>query len=326
MIILPNQNPNPKGLLNDYIVFVKIDLCFSYLFYNKNIMATTFEFDNYTVTTSLNERTIYIKLVDTLSYMGYETNVDQSELNLSIDLEASIRIINSCFMREDGYSCRVSINNRVMTLTFNALIGGFLRLNFNIMLSEKLMANDAKLTMSFQRLEQLHQADVKKLTTRIVGLEREITRLTETSEISLFDWSKITCYTMIAPNCLYINPCKINIIELNIGYTNCDFSKIHRFFQLKKMSVYVKGANNWSEASNDTLEELTITANNIIRNCLWLKNFPNLKKLDVKSDATLSNALFSSLQTYEHKLKHISVASASAELTAHCVSRKIKLD
>lgn len=58
-------------------------------------MATTFEFDNYTVTTSLNERTIYIKMVDTLSYMGYETNVDQSELNLSIDLEASVRIINS---------------------------------------------------------------------------------------------------------------------------------------------------------------------------------------------------------------------------------------
>jgi hypothetical protein len=161
-------------------------------------MATTVEFDNYTVTTSLNERTIYIKLVDTLSYMGYEANVDQSELNLSVDLDASARIINSCFLREEGYMCRISVNNRVMTLAFNALIGGFLRLNFNVMLNEKLMANDAKLTVSFQRLEQTHQADVKRLTTRIAGLEREITRLSETSEVSLFDYKNLTCYSQIS--------------------------------------------------------------------------------------------------------------------------------
>jgi len=299
-------------------------------------MATTFEFDNYTVTTSLNERTIYIKMVDTLSYMGYETNVDQSELNLSIDLEASARIINSCFMHEDGYSCRVSINNRVMTLTFNALIGGFLRLNFNIMLSEKLMANDAKLTVSFQRLEQTHQADVKKLTTRIAGLEREITRLTETSEISLFDWTKLGCYSRMNHYIQYINPISYMIPELTLN-TPCtsyifpiNFSKIYKFNRLRKLSIsiYVSddSSTNVQTSSSDTVEELTISANNTIPNCLWLKNFPNLTKLNVKSDATLSGALFSSLQTYEHKLKHISVASASAELTAHCVSRKIKLD
>jgi hypothetical protein len=293
-------------------------------------MATTFEFDNYTVTTSLNERTIYIKLVDTLSYMGYEANVDQSELNLSVDLEASARIINSCFMREEGYMCRISVNNRVMTLTFNALIGGFLRLNFNVMLNEKLMANDAKLTLSFQRLEQTHQADVKRLTTRIAGLEREITRLNETYEVSLFDYNNLTCYSQISSYGKYFNPYPSNITSLHIPESGhlYNYSKIHLFFQLNTLTVSIQSSiNNFSFAYSNTLEELTIKGNNTsLPNCLWLKNFPNLIKLDVKSDATLSNALFSSLQTYEHKLKHISVASASAELTAHCVSRKIKLD
>jgi hypothetical protein len=214
-----------------------------------------------------------------------------------------------------------------MTMTFNALIGGFLRLNFNIMLSEKLMANDAKLTMSFQRLEQLHQADVKKLTTRIAGLEREITRLTGTSEISLFDWNRVPCQSQINTYKAYMNPYKINIVELNINrYHCCDFSKIHRFFQLKKLNVTLSEASNWTESSNETLEELIINSHGNLPNGLWLKNFPNLKILNLKYDANLSSALFSSLQTYEHKLKHISVASASAELTAHCVSRKIKLD
>jgi len=320
-----------------YEIYKKIDLSFRiYLQIKHNQMATTFEFDNYTVTTSLNERTIYIKLVDTLSYMGYETNVDQSELNLSVDLEASARIINSCFMREEGYMCRISVNNRIMTVTFNAIIGGFLRLNFNVMLTEKLMANDAKLTVSFQRLEQTHQADVKKLTTRIAGLEREITRLTETSEVSLFDWTKLGCHSRINTYIQYINPISSMIPELTLHNTcpsyifPINFSKINKFHNLRKLNIHIyvvdDSTSNIQTSSSDTVEELVINGTNTIPNCLWLKNFPNLKKIYVKNDATLSNALFSALQTYEHKLKHISVASASAELTAYCVSRKIKLD
>ena len=106
-----------------------------------------------------------------------------------------------------------------------------------------------------------------------------------------------------------------------------NFSKINKFHNLRKLTIDIyDSTTNIQTSSSDTVEELVIRGNNTIPNCLWLKNFPNLTKLNLKSDATLSDALFSSLQTYEHKLKHISVASASAELTAHCVSRKIKLD
>jgi hypothetical protein len=292
-------------------------------------MTTTFEFDNYTVTTSLNERTIYIKFVDALSYMGYETTVDQSEITISVDLEAYARILKSCFMREEGYVCRVSVNSRFMILEINALVGGFLRLNFNVELNEKIMSDDSKLTMSFQRLEQTHLADVKKLTAKIAVLNREITRLSDNSEVMLFNWNALPCYTHIPTYRYMMNPHRCNITKLDMPNNHghlIDFSKLNRFFQLRVLTVTIGGANNFLEAKSDSLEELAISSTGQLPNCLWLKNFPNLKKINLKSDTTLSTALFSSLQTYEHKLVHIMVVSASAELTAHCVSRNIRLE
>lgn len=290
-------------------------------------MATTFDFDNYTVTTSLNERTIYIKFVDALSYMGYETTVDQSEITISVDLEAYARILKSCFMREEGYVCRVSVNSRVMILEINALIGGFLRLNFNVELNEKIMSDDSKLTMSFQRLEQTHLADVKKLTAKIAVLNREITRLSDNSEVMLFDWNRLPCYSQMNSYKHMMNPHRCNITELNLPRGEVyDFSKLNRFFQLRVLTVTTSSSSNFLEAKSDSLEELEINSTGQLPNCLWLKNFPNLKKINLKSDNTLSTALFSSLQTYEHKLVHIMVVSASAELTAHCVSRNIRLE
>ena len=55
-------------------------------------MTDAFTIKNYSILTSLNKTQIYIKMVDTVTHMVYETNVDNSELRLSVTLEDIYKI------------------------------------------------------------------------------------------------------------------------------------------------------------------------------------------------------------------------------------------
>ena len=60
-------------------------------------MSFAFELSNYSILTSLNERNIYIKCIDQVNFICYETNVDQKELRLQFELANIYNIINNCF-------------------------------------------------------------------------------------------------------------------------------------------------------------------------------------------------------------------------------------
>jgi hypothetical protein len=47
----------------------------------------TFEGKVYTINTSLNERTIYIKIIDTIQYLNYEGNIELKEFRMPITLQ-----------------------------------------------------------------------------------------------------------------------------------------------------------------------------------------------------------------------------------------------
>jgi hypothetical protein len=79
-------------------------------------MTDTFSYKNYSITTSLNERSIYLKVIDTINFLSYEGNVDLKELRISIDLDATYKIILNCFKEEAGYASIISINSGVLHL------------------------------------------------------------------------------------------------------------------------------------------------------------------------------------------------------------------
>ena len=56
-------------------------------------MTDAFTIKNYSILTSFNKTQIYIKMVDTVTHMVYETNVDNSELRLSVTLEDIYKIL-----------------------------------------------------------------------------------------------------------------------------------------------------------------------------------------------------------------------------------------
>ena len=117
-------------------------------------MTDTFTIKNYTILTSLLERSVYMKVTDMVGFMCYEGTVDTTGLRVSIALADAYVIITNCFAEESGYSVNISVSTGNMKLKFNAIVGGFLKMEFDVFLKEKIMSNDGQLTLSFNRIEQ----------------------------------------------------------------------------------------------------------------------------------------------------------------------------
>ena len=135
-------------------------------------MSFTTELSNYSILTSLNERNIYIKCIDQVNFICYESNVDQKELRLQFELANIYNIINNCFKGETGYSVNFNVSSGILKLTFNTLVGGFLKINFEAILREKILSNDGQLTMNFNKIEQKYEALVKKFDKFIEKYEK----------------------------------------------------------------------------------------------------------------------------------------------------------
>ena len=56
-------------------------------------MTDAFTIKNYSILTSFNKTQIYIKMMDTVSHLTYETNLDAGELRLSTTLEELKRLL-----------------------------------------------------------------------------------------------------------------------------------------------------------------------------------------------------------------------------------------
>ncbi len=149
-----------------------------YTNYYKKKMTDAFTYKNYSIISSLNERSIYLKITDTINFLSYEGNIDLKELRVSIALEDVYKIMTNCFTREnEDYLLAISVNSEVIKLAFNATIGGFLKINFEVLLREKLMSNDGQLTLNFNKLEQQQALAIKSLTDKCANLEASVNQL-----------------------------------------------------------------------------------------------------------------------------------------------------
>lgn len=121
-------------------------------------MTNTFEFDQYAVVLSLNEKTIYIKITDTHSYIGYEGHItldniqitiiqsdtfymcyenqfDSHDISVLFNVNDIYSIIENSFKRDDDkYSVEIHIDNGTMKLIFNMVVRLCLHIKITILI------------------------------------------------------------------------------------------------------------------------------------------------------------------------------------------------
>lgn len=306
-------------------------------------MSFITESSGYSIVSSLNDRNIYIKCMDQMNFTSYETNVDQKELRLQFDLADIYNIIMNCFNFEDGYSVNFNISSGLLKLTFNALVGGFLKINFEALLREKVLSNDGQLTMNFNKLEQKYDALAKNFDKFIKKYEK-----TQENNLKLMDAianaeiilspHKISGNHSISPSLIYKINSKNITIESYLGRYNSNtqfqepcFDRVCEFYQLEKLELIYWRHSNLTVMKNDTLKELKIQSHNegYLTSIQGINNFPQLEKLEIHNSAGLTDVV-QVLNSYKHKIKTLIFANCKAinvvELQTYCQVNDIKLN
>ena len=136
-----------------------------------------FMINHYTILTSFSNRTIYMKLTDTIGFINYETYLDNSDFHLSLPLESVYQLMTNCFAEDAGYSVDITISGKTMTLRFRAQINGFIMYDFPVHIKEKMITTEGQLTLNFNRMEerqtQLERMVQKWTTDAVASVDRQ---------------------------------------------------------------------------------------------------------------------------------------------------------
>ena len=264
--------------------------------------SQSFSNKNYSTVISLNERGIYIKVTDNVNYLMYESNVDPKELRLSIDLEDVYKIMIKCLntstsevketskveIKDSDYIVKTTISSGIMKLSFSAKVGGYLKLNFDILLREKLMSNDGQLTVNFNRLEQQQAQAIKSLTEKCSQLETSVNKMQQIIDCcQIFmtniytpqgNWCDLQSNTQTHLN----NISAKEITMTDHGHTI--WKNISVFYQLEKITINsFTSQPNLKNFKNPTIKELILNCGNngTFSSLTGIENFPNLEILTV---------------------------------------------
>lgn len=286
-------------------------------------MSDTFEINNFSVISSLNEKNIYIKFLDNINFIIYESNVDQQGLNLNFALPEIYQIIIKCFKKEPNFTLNIINNTTILCLLFNCLIGGMLTITFEIQLNEKIMSNDAQLTIYFNKLEYKCNILSQKIDDLIINIEKYkeenklITNILSNAEIFLGD-SSITGFMNVP----------INSIEIEINNPSIYWNKLSRLYCLKKIK-FININIFFKEFSIPSLEEIEIIGNETSDISGIQKNI-NLKKIILYGMSRLTHSTFITNIKECCNLKQLIIKSCkqinSIETQIYCQLNQIQLD
>lgn len=294
----------------------------------------------YNIVCSLNERTIYMKIIDSQNYFCYEGNFDVKEFKLSLALDSIYTLLCKCFANETDYHVKMSVNTGIMKLCFDALVGGFMKVETEILIREKLMSNDGQLTMNFNKLEQSIRDTNVKLEKMCNDLKQENAALRQ-----IIDNTSVCILEAYHPNVGWhinnicykpINSRSLGLINRNdANNTHILFDEMESFYALNylviKQHYNLKDFTTWS---NNSLTELFLELlqdghSNLFTSIKGIENFPNLTTLNI-SNAQQLRDVPAILNSVEHKINKLVFKGCTAinvvELQTHCQTKNIKLE
>ena len=299
-------------------------------------MSETFNYKNYSIVASLNERSIYMKIIDTINFLSYEGNVDLKELRVSIDLDGAYKIMINCFKEEEpDYSVTISVNSGVLKLAFNALIGKFLKMNFEVLLREKLMSNDGQLTLNFNKLEQKQAQAIDMLTKKCADLEGLLAKQQKQSKqdiqrlMDIID--KMEVFVAPAHHWTHRSHTHIttNIASTVVTISNADTQmfierNIAAFYKLQKLTIgNFISVSNFKNMSNETVTEMELqcAGSGVFTSLEGIQNFPNLEILTITNAPGLNNVV-AILKGTKHRIKTLKIQACAqvnvVELQTYC--------
>ena len=321
-------------------------------------MTSTFNInEHYSIELSLNthENNIYMLIVNKISHKSYETIIRPSDImNNIFNIESIHKIIVKSLNTDENtdYTFNINFSSDSLKLSFNALLDKYLKINFDICLTEKKISSDDELSINFNKMN-IKLKELEKIITeqrnlfeykftqqekQIINLENNLSNCV----VNLIHESGASTSTSYAFN--YLIP--IYLSELNFskfgggGLERIDYEKIDHLYKLKKLKLSLNNYHfSTSLAKSKTVEHLTIHSHHystsrfhsriIPPDFTGLEHFPNLKHLCVESSTFNSSSFVGNLKSFKHNIKKIELISCTnhnnSELENYCRNNKIEI-
>jgi len=305
---------------------------------------TTFKNAEYTITTSLSEQesSIYIKVANNISYATYEGTFERSAFRVSFEIAGIYRLINKCFAGGDAkYSVRMEMEPNALRLRFDCNIEEFLVVEFEIRLKEKMVANDAILSVELEKQKQLLTDRMEKqameyrqvLDQQRQLIERLLNRL-DSAEKTIGLQNKhadelerrIDCIGSIGHPVLGH---RIDSATIRLHNTE---AKVNAFYKLNELILFNPSHTFKSDISNFTLSKLSIYGgcSSNWSDMQFIKNLPNLEVLNIQSQNGGGIQVTEAIETLKstpHKIKKITFTGVTNAigLQPYCDKNGIEL-
>jgi hypothetical protein len=281
----------------------------------------TFTNSNYSITSSLNERTIYLKIIDTMQYLSYEGNIELKELKLPITLKDAYTLITKCLSNTDEHLVKYSKNTNILRLDFTAKVGGYMNISFDIMLKECIIGDDAKMSMKLFEMDISNRKKSDEMIQLIKEIKHEFIHKTKELESIIQRQSEMIELFGNIP----INGRNLNLKI--VTYTDVgNVADVKLFYNCKTINI------NYHTISlhgyfNNTVEELVC---NSINSLQGIHNMPNLKIINITTTMTsYTDHLLKHIKEYDNKITQLIIKNTNKpdtiELQRYCKEKGIEL-
>lgn len=276
----------------------------------------TYTIDNLSVNISLNAGTIYLKVVDTASFATFETKCEPADLPTTSSIGDTYTLMCNCLAKQIHHNCEFHVENNNMRITFDAKIGGYYSVHFDVFLRERTTTESGKLGAMIARLETRQTAEMEFMRNAL----KELQRYTDALSFAEINMSSQQSDPRFIP---------LNTTTLTCDTPYYSINKTHIFPKLKELIVSSNMNQGLVQLKNNTVEKLSFfNISQTIDLSQILANFPNLTTISISPNcSSVMNAKFAIVDT-KHGLKNITLPNNTgliAEITQYCTTNNIIL-
>jgi hypothetical protein len=313
--------------------------------------------DNFKIIVSLNQNSVYIRVKDNTTSRQYEGNFDERTVKLQFSLNEIYKLIITTFEqqvkntennepeeeRNQDFNVDFVVKTNVLELVFNLVLHSIVKINFTILLKEKIISGNEEATLILNGIEESFNKEIsllKKKYQEIDETNKQLMKFIEKvsfAEIDLYYCTSHQGAHIMINKCFPINSKEL-LIEFDVKiYQQIRFSKFYDeklklFYQLKKITFEHYIYADFTKLSNDSIEELIIKPNggnaNTLTSINGINNFPNLKILHLEQCTNVKD-VYISLSNIKHNIKHLTFIGCTnidqQNLKLYCEQNKIHL-
>lgn len=261
-------------------------------------MSNNFVFDEYNITTTLTELSVYMRVMNNVSYQCYENILQLRDINLPFKKNHIYDIICNCFNKKENYDVIFTIKNNSLLLAFNILFEGIFESNFNLILPEKKLSEENNLTLNINKIEIEYKKEVENLKKEIEKMKTEYEKKLE--EFNLI-FECLTCSKI--HDCNYDKKIEHLSLDASNGLANKLISSIGDFIKLK--TLHIQG-NLFSSFKfrHPLLKKIIFLNCDSFNSFQGIENFTNLEEIEIQ---TSFNAMDFNVQqqTYLSNVKNL---------------------